>query len=138
MAELNDMEALCELFHQLGYANTSATLRQRFLDRFCDTGVRICVAQVDGDILGVVVVNYVLPFHAPGLWAMISALVVDDTVRGKGVGAALLEHAASHALDMGCTQIELSSHESRTRAHEFYLKHGFAEVRKRFVRSCQR
>jgi GNAT superfamily N-acetyltransferase len=138
IAESRDMDTICALFHQLGYTNTSAALRQRFLDRFCNIRDEILVAEADGKVLGVVVVNYIQPFHAPGLWAMISALVVDDSVRGKGVGGALLEHAVCHALEMGCMQIELSSNESRIRAHDFYLKHGFAEVRKRFIRQIGR
>ncbi|ABU77178.1 hypothetical protein ESA_01924 [Cronobacter sakazakii ATCC BAA-894] len=34
----------------------------------------------------------------------------------------------------GCTQIELSSSESRVRAHHFYDAQGYREVRKRFVK----
>ena len=134
IAESHDAGRIAELFLQLGYANTGTELKERLAERFADSADRICVAEQGGRVEGVIVLNYILPFHAEGKWAMISALVVDQALRSSGVGAALLAHAEAHALAAGCSRVELSSNESRTRAHAFYLKRGFAEVRKRFVK----
>jgi GNAT superfamily N-acetyltransferase len=133
-AESRDSEKLVELFQQLGYANDVSTLAERLQTRFVGVEDQVFVAEAEDKILGALVVNYIRPLHEKGIWAMISALVVDQSIRSKGVGAALLEHTERHAIEIGCTHIELSSSESRTRAHEFYVRHGFAEVRKRFVR----
>ena len=133
-AESTDAEKLVELFQQLGYANEINALTERLQVRFAGRDDQVFVAEAESKILGVLVVNYIRPLHEQGIWAMISALVVDQSLRSKGVGAALLAHTERHVAEMGCTHMELSSSESRTRAHEFYLRHGFAEVRKRFVR----
>ncbi|MES2296968.1 MAG: GNAT family N-acetyltransferase [Pseudomonadota bacterium] len=133
-AELEDSERICELFQQLGYANTSIELRQRFLERSLNTNDHVSVAESDGRVLGIVATNYIYPFHESGIWAMISALVVDESARGIQIGTALLNHVEQNAIVRGCTHIELSSSESRSRAHNFYIAQGFAEVRKRFVR----
>jgi ribosomal protein S18 acetylase RimI-like enzyme len=134
-AELHDAEPLAELIHQLGYPTNGDVIRQRLQDLFSDANNHVFVAQMDGKIVGVMVLNYIRLLHKAERKAMISALVVDEAMRGSGVGAALLERAYEHANASGCTVIELSSNESRTRAHAFYEKHGFVEKRKRFVRT---
>ncbi|HDT6511720.1 TPA: GNAT family N-acetyltransferase [Klebsiella aerogenes] len=92
------------------------------------------VAEAEQQVCGVIVVNFITPVHENGLWALISALVINESARGTGIGQKLLIAAEQHALDKGCTQIELSSSEKRVRAHNFYENNGYKEVRKRFVK----
>lgn len=79
-------------------------------------------------------VNFITPIHENGLWALISALVIAESSRGAGIGRKLLIASEQIALDKGCSQIELSSSERRTRAHKFYENNGYKEVRKRLVK----
>ncbi|HEX7688855.1 MAG TPA: GNAT family N-acetyltransferase [Burkholderiaceae bacterium] len=46
----------------------------------------------------------------------------------------MLAAAEDRARAAGCSHVELSSNERRTRAHAFYEREGFAEVRRRFVK----
>jgi GNAT superfamily N-acetyltransferase len=133
-AEPGDAGRLVELFQQLGYANKGAAMHERLLGQAAQLDDRIIVAENAAQIVGVIVVNIIQPIHSAEPWAMVSALVVDENTRSAGVGAALLEQAQRHAGAMGCSQIELSSNVARTRAHAFYLRHGFVEVRMRFVK----
>ncbi|MEI7369992.1 GNAT family N-acetyltransferase [Pectobacterium sp. 1950-15] len=131
-AESKDVPSLKKLFLQLGYQTDIDSLKQRIGEAqstFC-----ILVAELDKEICGVVVINFIIPVHENSLWALISALVIDESSRGAGIGQQLLIASERMALDKKCSQIELSSSERRTRAHKFYENNGYKEVRKRFVK----
>ena len=132
-AQVRDAENLAKLFGQLGYACSPADLIEHMGSKV-NPHTEVFVAEVGEGVVGVVVFNALLPIHESGKWGVVSALVVNESVRGKRIGAALLAHVESHAKQLGCTQIELSSSESRKEAHAFYESNGFAEKRKRFVR----
>jgi GNAT superfamily N-acetyltransferase len=133
-ARVTDILRMAELFSQLGYATTPDQLERRWLDPSMGADTRAFVAEDGGEVIAVLILNFISPFHEPRRWAVISALVVDASIRSKGAGAMLLEHAEKEAMRQGCAHIELSSNESRTRAHQFYLRHGFIEARKRFIK----
>ena len=92
------------------------------------------VAETENAVCGVIVINFILPVHENRLWALISALVIEESSRGSGIGQQLLQAAERLARDKQCAQIELSSSEKRIRAHQFYENNGYKEVRKRFVK----
>lgn len=131
-AELKDTPSLQKLFLQLGYETESKSLEQRISESH--SNMTVLVAELEQKVCGVLVVNFIRPIHEDGLWALISALVVDEASRGLRIGQQLLVASERVALDKGCTKIELSSSERRVRAHSFYESNGFKEVRKRFVK----
>lgn len=131
-ATLNDIPSLHTLFMQLGYQTEPENLKRHIND--ANTSFTMLVAEAEQQVRGVIVVNFITPVHENGLWALISALVINESARGTGIGQKLLIAAEQHALDKGCTQIELSSSEKRVRAHNFYENNGYKEVRKRFVK----
>jgi GNAT superfamily N-acetyltransferase len=133
-AQVQDADELTRLFEQLGYVCTPSELKERIASRVDHIHNEIFVAEVEGAIVGAIAFSTLLPIHEPGKWGLISALVVNESIRGKGIGDALLAHTEHHAKKSGCTQIELSSSESRKKAHAFYEKNGFVEKRKRFLR----
>jgi len=131
-AALKDIPSLQTLFLQLGYQTEPENLARHINE--ANTSFNLLVAEAGQDVCGVIVVNYLTPVHENGLWALISALVINESARGTGIGQKLLIAAERLALDKGCTQIELSSSERRVRAHNFYENNGYKEVRKRFVK----
>lgn len=133
-AQADDSEALAGLFGQLGYPHTPAALARHWDTAFAASDAQALVAVDEARVLGVVVIHFLAPLHVPRPWALISALVVDAFARGIGIGWLLLAHAEQAALSRRCGRIELSSSEQRLRAHDFYLRHGYAEVRKRLVK----
>ncbi|HCM9397427.1 GNAT family N-acetyltransferase [Enterobacter hormaechei subsp. hoffmannii] len=130
--KLKDIPSLNKLFLQLGYQTERERLEKHIEQEH--TGLRILVAESEKELCGVIVVNFITPLHENGLWALISALVIDELLRGAGIGRKLLIAAEQIALEKGCSQIELSSSERRVRAHKFYEDNGYQEVRKRFVK----
>lgn len=132
IAEEKDAPALVNLFLQLGHATSVKKLESLLQDN--DSHRKTLIAEAEGKINGVIVFHFLMPVHEDKAWCVISALVVDESSRGAGVGERLLAQAEQMAGSMGCSQIELSSSERRERAHQFYQKNGYQEVRKRFVK----
>lgn len=67
-------------------------------------------------------------FRIPtGLRAWIEDVVVDESARGKGVGAALNEAALDHARAVGARTVDLTSRPSREVANRLYQRLGFVE-----------
>jgi ribosomal protein S18 acetylase RimI-like enzyme len=65
-------------------------------------------------------------FRAPtGPRAWIEDVVVDDTTRGKGIGAALVREALTRATGAGARTVDLTSRPSREAANRLYVRLGF-------------
>lgn len=60
-----------------------------------------------------------------GLRAKVESVQVDGSVRGSGIGAAMMAHAEHAARKAGATFIELTSNKARTDAHRFYTRLGY-------------
>ncbi|TPV61054.1 GNAT family N-acetyltransferase [Aestuariibacter sp. GS-14] len=87
------------------------------------SGYRLAVAYCDGLVVGVA--GFVLGEKlAWGKHMYIDDLVVDESMRSKGIGDALLQCCQTHAESHGCVSLHLDSGTQRTRAHGFYFAHG--------------
>ena len=76
------------------------------------------VAEVDGDVVGCGALHV--------LWedlAEVRTLAVDPSVRGQGIGHALLERLVSTALELGLTRLFCLTFETA-----FFERHGFREI----------
>ncbi|WP_108178818.1 GNAT family N-acetyltransferase [Phreatobacter oligotrophus] len=62
----------------------------------------------------------------------IESVHVDPALRGSGIGAAMMRHAIVTAREKGIGLVELSSNKSRTDAHRFYERLGFAKSHEGF------
>jgi ribosomal protein S18 acetylase RimI-like enzyme len=83
------------------------------------------LARVDGRIVGSLTLA---TFRIPtGLRAWIEDVVVDDSARGHGVGAALNIAALEEARRRGAVTVDLTSRPSREAANKLYKKLGFVE-----------
>ncbi|HHF3715587.1 TPA: GNAT family N-acetyltransferase [Campylobacter jejuni] len=70
------------------------------------------------------IMSFNIPYHNHCLY--ICDFVVDEALRGKGIGQAFLKKIQIWAKDQGYEELELSSSFFRTQAHEFYIqKMGF-------------
>jgi ribosomal protein S18 acetylase RimI-like enzyme len=90
-------------------------------------GSTLLVARENGvRIVGMLtLVTFPIP---TGIRAWIEDVVVDDSVRGQGVGTALTQEAIDIAKAIGAHTIDLTSRPSREAAHRLYEKLGF-EIR---------
>jgi GNAT superfamily N-acetyltransferase len=93
------------------------------------------VALEDGRIVGFCDMEYRirLNFTAPQAW--IPDLIVTESMRSRGAGAALLARAEEMARARGCWGMSLESANWRARAHAFYERVGWTDTGKSFFRS---
>jgi ribosomal protein S18 acetylase RimI-like enzyme len=83
------------------------------------------MASLDGAMVGSLTLAL---FRIPtGLRAWIEDVVVDESARGQGVGAALNEAAIERARQEGATTVDLTSRPSREAANRLYQRLGFEE-----------
>ena len=77
----------------------------------------------DKEIVGALtLITYRIP---TGLKVWIEDVVVDNKMRGKGIGEKLTRYAIDYAIKLGVKRIELTSKPSRIAANEMYKKMGF-------------
>ena len=77
----------------------------------------------NGRIVGLVTL---VVFRIPtGMRAWIEDVVVDEAVRGRGVGEALSLEAVRRAVELGARTVELTSRPSREAANRLYQRLGF-------------
>ncbi len=75
------------------------------------------------NIIGMLTVGI---YYSPtGKKAWIEDVVVDDTVRGKGIGEKLVQHAIEFAKTKQVNLLMLTSHPSRIAANKLYPRVGF-------------
>lgn len=59
----------------------------------------------------------------------VAAVVVDEEVRGRGIGRALLGYAENWARARGCKKVFLSSNVTRLETHKFYERAGYTSTK---------
>ena len=81
------------------------------------------IAELDNKIAGILTIaTYDIP---SGKKVWIEDVVVDELLRGKGIGKALMLSSINYAKLLGAKSIELTSRPSRVAANQLYQKIGF-------------
>lgn len=118
------VEGIGRLIPQLSSSAPPPTRRQ--LEQIVATGASVLfIARIPPgrEIVGMLtLVTYRIP---TGLHAVIEDVVVDETRRGAGIGAAVVAAALSEAERRGARNVDLTSRPSREAANRLYLRMGF-------------
>ena len=86
----------------------------------------VLIARDDRDNGRIVGMLTLVVFRIPtGVRAWIEDVVVDEAVRGRGVGEALSQEAIQRAVGAGARTVELTSRPSREAANRLYQRLGF-------------
>ena len=133
-AEITDVDGLVRLFLQLGHSGAGDGLPVRLKMLLADPRADALVAQDGGALLGLATIFFVPVAHESAPWCRITALVVDEGHRGRGLGRALVVAAEAAAETAGCSRIEATSALHRTEAHDFYKGLGFARQSEHFLK----
>jgi ribosomal protein S18 acetylase RimI-like enzyme len=117
------LAGLARLTPQLKISSPRLT-REEAARMLVSDAVRLLIARSDeGDIIGMLtLIVYPVP---TGVRARIEDVVVDQTMRGQGIGAALVQHSLEYARAEGADGIALSSNPRRKEANRLYQKIGF-------------
>jgi GNAT superfamily N-acetyltransferase len=131
---LEDAAAIAGLLTQLGYPCDDSDVEER-IDRLQIVGDRIVVAEVEGKVAGVAHLQVTPALERDAPVARIGALVVDEALRGQGVGRALVEAVETEARLRGCELIYLTTSEQRDDARAFYERLSFEPTGRRYSRT---
>ena len=87
----------------------------------------LLVAELDGQLVGAFQLIFIPSIsYQGGTRAQIESVRVVQQLRGQGVGRQMMLWAIERSRQEGCVLVQLSSHQSRTRAHSFYQQLGFS------------
>ena len=128
-ARASDGNTMAALARQLGYQCTEQEVRKRLGDMNDASRYGVFVAVLPQEEVVGWMGAYV--FHSVELdpFAEISGLVVDETLRSRGIGKALLNAAEDWARSVGCAAISVNSNILRDRAHHFYARNKYELVK---------
>jgi GNAT superfamily N-acetyltransferase len=134
IASIDDASEIARQMTILGHPTTTADIIERW-DQWSAEGNTCFVAQKsDGTLAGAITLHKMHVLHRPRPLGRITALVVDDTLRGTGLGRALVEVAEEFLKNAGCGLLELTSNVSRLPAHAFYEHLRYERTSVRFAK----
>jgi GNAT superfamily N-acetyltransferase len=134
-ARAADSTAVAGLLAQLGYPSPPANVAGRLTRLAEDASNRVLVAEIDGSVVGLASAYVRQLIHHDAGFVRIACLIVDEAWRDRGVGKNLVEAIEVWAREHGCDVAEVTSGHQRLEAHRFYKGLGYAEKRKRFMKS---
>jgi GNAT superfamily N-acetyltransferase len=131
-AEAGDADALARLCTQLGYPANAAAVRARLSRLSAGAGTRVLVASRNAEVSGLATVHIRHTLNHAAPLAQLTLLVVDERVRGMGIGRTLVESAEAWARDQGCHRMIVTTALHRSEAHAFYDRIGYAHTGRRY------
>jgi GNAT superfamily N-acetyltransferase len=143
-ARADDIPRLLELYFQLSgdgqqperEVRPLAVGHRAALERIAaDPNADLFVLEAKGRVVATYAL-YVLPnlSHGGRPFAIVENVVVDDALRGHGLGRLLMEDAVARARAAGCYKVGLTSNSRRAPAHAFYTSIGFEPTHQGFTR----
>lgn len=128
----NDIADIMQLHRELGwnpaFKADGSTLKQRLEALITGENALLLVAELKGKVIGYIhgeIVTYLL---FAGREMLVSELFVMESVRGRGVGKALLSAIESEAVQQKCFRISvLNSRERESYKRGFYPSLGYEE-----------
>jgi GNAT superfamily N-acetyltransferase len=132
----SDSAVLARLIAQLGYVAAESEVAERL--GFMEAEGRIVlVAELGGQVIGCLSTSVMRVLHRPAPVGRISMMVVDEALRGRGIGAEIVRAAEKALHERGCYMVEVTSHVRRTDAHRFYERLGYERTSVRFARELR-
>lgn len=124
LATKEDAAEIARLLTELGHATTAGSVRDVW-DLWVFEGNCAYVAAVNQRLLGLATMHRMIVLHRPKPVGRITALVVDPSLRGQGIGRALVAHAEVAMAQAGCGLLEITTNPSRVEAMAFYEGIGY-------------
>jgi len=128
-----DTSALSALIAQLGYSASEREVAERLASMQQEKRL-VLVAEMGGNVVGCLSTSTMRVLHRPAPVGRISMMVVDEALRGHGIGAALVRAAERALSAVGCQLVEVTSHLTRSDAHRFYERLGYERTSVRLAR----
>lgn len=127
-AVIIDAADMANLSSQLGYPVTTDTMEQNLAEVLDKKLGKVLVAEHNGKIVGWLHVQESISLES-GHYSEIIGLVVDETMRNKGIGKVLVDKAKEWTKQTGLTRLRVRTNVKRLAAHRFYYREGFRETK---------
>jgi glucosamine-phosphate N-acetyltransferase len=123
----SDFASVMHLLQQLWPSQQlDASRLQTVFERALDSNLQLYLCGTEDDrIVGFVSLSIKNDLWQAANLGHVDELVVDESVRGAGLGTQLLNAIIAEAKGRGCARVELDSAFQRKKAHEFYERNGF-------------
>lgn len=111
----------------------SLLTREYFKSILTSEGAHLFLAELDNkQIAGMLSIG---TYNTPtGVKVWIEDVVVDESLRGKGIGKDLVLFAIEYSKSLGTKDVRLTSRPSRIAANELYVKLGFEKYETNFYK----
>lgn len=136
-AVAGDAVAIALLLEQLGYPTEAADVPARLHRLTENHRGAVLLAERGGKVLGLATVHVLSVINRRRDVAWLTALVVDESVRGSGVGRSLVRAVEDFAREAGCERLSVTTHEDRAEAQAFYVAIGLERTGRRFGKALR-
>lgn len=133
-AKVEDYKQISLLLTQLDYPDTEPFIKEKIEILLMDPNEELLVFEEDKDIIALISVHFIPQLAVKGDFARISYFAVDKNIRSKGIGRKIEEYCNELAIKRKCDRVEVHCHSRRIDAHRFYIRQGFKESPKYFVK----
>lgn len=107
-------------------ADIPAAYKTAFEAIAADPRNQLYVAEIDGAVVGCFQLTFIPGLtYQGGERATIEGVRVSQSMRGRGIGKAMIQYAIARARARGCVLVQLSTDKRRAEAQEFYHALGF-------------
>jgi GNAT superfamily N-acetyltransferase len=128
-----DVPALVELITSLGAKVDEKGVRER-LAALAKSKAPPLVATLGEAVVGLAGLHVMPTLHRERPVGRINVLIIAEEQRGQGLGRLLVETAEAKLRAVGCEQIEITSNDRLTKAHDFYRHLGYQRTSTRFAK----
>ena len=129
-----DAASMSVLFAQFEHPTPAEPIPAR-LARLLSHDGQALVASDDTGLLGIATTQIVWSLVEDAPRALLTALVVREDTRGRGVGRALVTAVEHWARERGAERVVVTTALRRAGAHAFYERLGFEFTGRRYVKS---
>ena len=133
-AIVEDCKQISLLLNQLDYADTEPFIKEKVEILLMDPNEELLVFEEDKSVIAVISVHFIPQLAVKGDFARISYFAVDKNIRSHGIGRKIEEFCTNLAIKRHCDRIEVHCHSRRKDAHRFYIRQGFTESPKYFIK----
>jgi GNAT superfamily N-acetyltransferase len=137
-AVAGDAADVTELLGELGYPDEVPDVRERLATLTARDDAGVLVAVIDGTVVGAAAYALMDLLERPDPQCRITALVVTEDQRRRGLARALVAAIEAVAIEHGCFALEVTTRPQRTAATRLYLALGFKERPRRLVKPLGR
>jgi GNAT superfamily N-acetyltransferase len=135
---VHDADELARLLTLLGHPTTAQEVRERWDVWTAERNEGFVAEREEGGLAGAVTLHRRRLLHRPLPVGRVTALIVDEDVRGRGIGRRLMDAAEESLGGAGCGIIELTSNLRLTAAHAFYQRLGYEQTGVRLAKTLER